>query len=57
MSLIDLVVEIRKRRTIRELRRLMAALENAIKEDNESKPDENRTTDGDADAARHHTTA
>lgn len=57
MSLIDLFVEIRKRRTVRELRRLMAALEQAVKEDNENQQNENRTTDGNADAARHHTTA
>lgn len=57
MSLIDFVVEFQKRRTIREIRRLMAALEDAIKEGNESKPDENRTTDRDDDASRHHTTA
>jgi len=57
MSLTDLLVEIQKRKTIRELRRLMQALENAIKEDNENQPDENKPADGNTDAARHHTTA
>jgi Sec-independent protein translocase protein TatA len=57
MSLIDLLVEIRKRRTVRELRRLMAALEQAVKEDNENQQNENRTTDRNPHAARHHTTA
>lgn len=57
MSLIDLVVEIQKRRTVRELRRLMQALENAVKEYHENKPNENQPADGNAEAARHHTTA
>ena len=57
MSLIDLLVEIQKRRTIRELRRLMQALESAVKEENENQPNENKPADGNADAARHHTTA
>lgn len=58
VSLFDLVVELNKRKTIREIRALMARLEDAIaKEKSESKSNDNETTDGNPDASRHHTTA
>jgi len=56
VSFLDLFVELNKRKTIREIRALMRRLEDATKEDNENKPNEDKATDGNPDTTDHRAT-
>lgn len=52
MSLFDLLVQIQKRRSVREIQALMKRLEEATKKEaNEDKQNGDKTTAGDSDTA------
>jgi len=57
VSLFDLFVDLKKRKTIREIQLLIRQLEDAVKkETHENKQNENQTTDGHIGETRHRAT-
>jgi len=57
VSLFDLLVDLKKRKTIREIQLLIRQLEDAVKkETHENKQNENQTTDGHIGETRHRAT-
>ena len=57
MSFFNLLVQLNKRKTIREIQSLMKQLEDAVKkETHENKSNENKATDGNYDTAVHRAT-
>lgn len=59
MNLVEIMVEMQKRKTIRELRSLMQRLRDAIEEGekHENKPNENRGDSDNSESSHFHTTA
>ncbi|MBM3967932.1 MAG: hypothetical protein FJ308_23195 [Planctomycetes bacterium] len=59
MNLIEIMVEMQQRKTIRELRQLMQRLRDAVKEGekHEGEPNENPGTPGKTESTDFHTTA